>query len=335
MMQPLAGIAELDTFVAQLPMAIYVCEAPSGLVRMYNHRAAELWGREPTLGKERYCGALRLFRPDGTHLPQSETPMAEVLLFGGQRTDDVVIERPDGSRITVRVHITALRDAQGHLVGAVNAFQDITERKRIEDDSARLAAIVVSAEDAIISKTLDGQITSWNRAAEAMFGHTEPEVIGKSITIIIPPDRLHEEEIILSRLRRGEAIDHFETERLAKDGQRIQISLSVSPIRDRYGRIIGASKVARNITDRKLYEREREKLLANERRARAEAQDGEACSLEPAVRRFGQGGSRRRSGIDRSNAVGVHRHGRCSPVSRSTYVRLAGKTHGQALSGIP
>jgi PAS domain S-box-containing protein len=273
MMQPLAGIAELDTLVAQLPMAIYVCDAPGGLVRMYNHRAAELWGREPALGKERYCGALRLFRPDGAHLPHSETPMAEVLLFGGQRTDDVVIERPDGSRITVRAHISALRDAQGHLVGAVNAFQDITERKRIEDDSARLAAIVVSAEDAIISKTLDGQITSWNRAAELMFGHTEPEVVGKSITIIIPPDRLHEEEVILSRLRRGEAIDHFETERIAKDGQRIHISLSVSPIRDRYGRIIGASKVARNITDRKLYERERETLLANERRARAEAQE--------------------------------------------------------------
>jgi two-component system, chemotaxis family, CheB/CheR fusion protein len=273
MMQPLAGIAELDTLVAQLPMAIYVCDAPGGLVRMYNHRAAELWGREPALGKERYCGALRLFRPDGAHLPHSETPMAEVLLFGGQRTDDVVIERPDGSRITVRAHISALRDAQGHLVGAVNAFQDITERKRIEDDSARLAAIVVSAEDAIISKTLDGQITSWNRAAELMFGHTEPEVVGKSITIIIPPDRLHEEEVILSRLRRGEAINHFETERIAKDGRRIHISLSVSPIRDRYGRIIGASKVARNITERKLYEREREMLLASERRARAEAQE--------------------------------------------------------------
>jgi PAS domain S-box-containing protein len=273
MMQPLVRIAELNMLVAQLPIAVCVCEAPSGLVRIYNRLAAELWGREPTHGTEKYCGALRLFRVDGTHLPHSETPMAEVLLFGGQRRDDVVIERPDGSRITIRVNVTALRDTQGHLIGAVNVFQDITERKLIEDDAARLAAIVVSAEDAIISKTLDGYITSWNRAAEAMFGHSEPEVIGKSITIIIPPDRLHEEEVILGRLRRGEAIKHFETERLTKDGRRIQISLSVSPIRDRYGRIIGASKVARNITERKLYEREREMLLASERRARAEAQE--------------------------------------------------------------
>lgn len=272
MSEPFARIATLDTVIAQLPIAVCVCEAPSGLIRTYNRRAAELWGREPILGHERYCGAVRLFRPDGTPLPHIETPMAEVLLFGGQRTDDVIVERPDGSRITVRVEVTALRDAQGHLVGAVNAFQDVTERKKTEDDAARLAAIV-NAEDAIISKTLDGQITSWNRAAEAMFGYTEPEVIGKSITIIIPPDRLHEEDVILGRLRRGEAIDHFETERLTKDGRRIPISLSVSPVRDRYGRIIGASKVARDITDRVRYERERERLLATERRVRAEAQE--------------------------------------------------------------
>jgi PAS domain S-box-containing protein len=267
-----AGIAEMKALIAQLPIAVYVCEAPSGLLRLYNRRAAELWGREPTLGEQRYCGALRLFRPDGTHLPHAETPMAEVLLFGGERNDDVVIERPDGSRITVRVNITALRDSQGHIVGAVNAFQDVTERTKAEDDAAHLAAVIVSADDAIISKLLDGRITSWNRAAERMFGYTEGEVLGKSITIIIPPDRLHEEEVIIQRLTRGESIEHFETERVAKDGRILQLSLSVSPIRDRRGRIVGASKVARDISEKRRFEREREELLARERVARADAE---------------------------------------------------------------
>ncbi len=266
------GIAELKALIAQLPIAVYVCEAPSGLVRLYNQRAVELWGREPTLGEQRYCGALRLFRPDGTHLPHAETPMAEVLLFGGERSDDVVIERPDGSRITVRVSISGLRDPKGHIVGAVNAFQDVTERKKLEDDAARLAAVIVSADDAIISKSLDGRIMSWNRGAEVMFGYREGEVLGKSITIIIPPDRLHEEEVIIRRLTRGETIEHFETERVSKDGRTIPISLSVSPIRDRHGRVVGASKVARDITDRRRLEREREESLVRERAARTEAE---------------------------------------------------------------
>jgi PAS domain S-box-containing protein len=262
---------DLRALIDQLPIAVYVCEAPSGLVCLYNRRAAELWGREPTLGEQRYCGALRLFRTDGTHLPNAETPMAEVLLFGGERNDDVVIERPDGSRITVRVSITALRDPQGRISGAINAFQDVTERKKAEDDAARLAAVIASADDAIIGVSLDGRITSWNRGAQAMFGYAEDEVVGKPITLIIPPDRFYEEDVIIGRLTRGEAIQHFETERLAKDGRTIEISLSVSPIRDRQGRIVGVSKVARDVSDKRRLEREREELLRRERGARDEA----------------------------------------------------------------
>jgi PAS domain S-box-containing protein len=265
-------MTDLRALIDHLPIAVYVCEAPSGLVRLYNQRAAELWGREPALGEQRYCGALRLFRTDGTHLPHAETPMAEVLLFGGERNDDVVIERPDGSRITVRVSITALRDPQGRISGAISAFQDVTERKKTEDDAARLAAVVASAADAIIGVSLDARITSWNRGAQGMFGHAEDEVLGKSITLIIPPDRLYEEDVIIGRLSRGEAIHHFETERVAKDGRLIAISLSVSPIRDRQGRIVGVSKVARDITDQRRLEREREDLLQRERGARDEAE---------------------------------------------------------------
>jgi PAS domain S-box-containing protein len=119
---------------------------------------------------------------------------------------------------------------------------------------AQLAAVVESADDAIISKDLNGIITSWNSAAERMFGHTAAEAVGRPITIIIPPDRLHEEVEILSRLRRGEAIRHFETERVRKDGQRVPISLAISPMRDRNGRVIGASKIARDITERRRSE---------------------------------------------------------------------------------
>jgi PAS domain S-box-containing protein len=119
------------------------------------------------------------------------------------------------------------------------------------DDAARLAAIVDSAEDAIVGKTLDGVITSWNRAAELLFGYTAAEAVGNPITLIIPPDRHAEEKQILSRLRRGEFIEHFETERLAKDGRLIPISLSISPVRNAHGDLIGASKIARDISDRR------------------------------------------------------------------------------------
>lgn len=128
------------------------------------------------------------------------------------------------------------------------------DRTGVEEARALLAAIVASSDDAIVSKTLDGVITSWNGGAVRLFGYTPAEAIGKNICLIIPPDRLHEERDILARLRRGERIEHFETIRVAKDGRKLDISLTVSPVRDGGGRIIGASKVARDITDRKHVE---------------------------------------------------------------------------------
>jgi PAS domain S-box-containing protein len=132
---------------------------------------------------------------------------------------------------------------------------------------ARLASLVASAEDAIVSKTLEGRITSWNRAAERMFGYLEGEVLGKSIRLIIPPDRLFEEDEILRKLRLGESIEHYETVRVTRDGNLIPISLTVSPIRASDGRIVGASKIARDISERKRLETEREELRQRERAA--------------------------------------------------------------------
>src|SRR3954463_4882036 len=128
------------------------------------------------------------------------------------------------------------------------------------DPTLRLAAIVESSDDAIVSKDLNGIITSWNRGATELFGYTAEEAIGQSITIVIPPERLSEEDMVLGRIRRGERIDHFDTVRRRKDGTLVPISLTVSPIRDVHGVIIGASKIARNISHRRQIEAELQEL---------------------------------------------------------------------------
>src|SRR5579862_6858946 len=143
-----------------------------------------------------------------------------------------------------------IRDKDGTIVGAMNFFHDITEQRNAEQASALLAAIVDSSDDAIISKNLDGVIMSWNKGAERIFGHLAEDAVGKHITLIIPKDRHEEETNILERLRRGERVDHFETVRIRKDGQFVDVSITISPIKDAHGRIIGASKVARDITER-------------------------------------------------------------------------------------
>src|SRR3954467_5832671 len=127
-----------------------------------------------------------------------------------------------------------------------------------EEGRARLAAIVESSDDAIVSKTLEGIITSWNKGAERIFGWREDEVIGRPITLIIPKDRLEEEPKILARMRVGERVDHFETIRQTKDGRLINVSVTISPMRDQQGHIIGASKIARDITTQKRFQQELE-----------------------------------------------------------------------------
>ena len=142
----------------------------------------------------------------------------------------------------------------GHMI--LLAFQDITERKKAEAAKVTLAAIIESSDDAIISKDLNGIVMSWNRGAERIFGYEERDIIGKPVSLLIPLDRHSEESAILDRIRRGEPIEHYETVRRRKDGGLLDISLSVSPIRDAEGRIIGASKIARDITRRKQIETE-------------------------------------------------------------------------------
>jgi PAS domain S-box-containing protein len=236
------------------PMAAYAVRAPDGVIAWFNSRAAELWGRVPVIGDtdERFCGAYRLYHTDGTHMAHCDTPVALALKTGiSVHEQEVVIERPGGSRVTVSVHIDPIRDENGAIVGVVNFFDDITERKRAEDVQRRLAAIVESSDDGIVSKDLNGIITSWNAGAQQIFGFAPEEAIGQAITLIIPAELQHEEKQILSRLRNGERIDHYETIRVKKDGSRLHVSLTISPLRNSEGRVVGASKIVRDITEQK------------------------------------------------------------------------------------
>jgi PAS domain S-box-containing protein len=240
-----------------LPMAAYAIRAPDGVIAWYNSRAAEIWGRAPVIGEtdELFSGAHKLYHPDGTYMAHCDTPMAVAMRTGkSEHKQEVVIERPDGSRVTVSMHIDPIRDKDGTIVGVVNFFQDITQSKLADRATRLLAAIVDSSDDAIISKTLHGVITSWNKGAERIFGYLPEEAVGRNIALIIPEDRLEEEANIIQRLRRGERIEHYETVRKRKDGTRADISLTISPLKDDDGRIVGASKIARDITERKLAE---------------------------------------------------------------------------------
>jgi len=133
----------------------------------------------------------------------------------------------------------------------LGTIEDLTERERAEQAQAYLAAIVTSSNDAIVSKTLEGAITTWNAGAERMFGYTAEEIIGHSIRCLIPPELRDEEDRILGRIKAGERVERYETVRLTKDGHRFPVSLTISPIKDAAGKIIGASKIARDITERR------------------------------------------------------------------------------------
>jgi PAS domain S-box-containing protein len=180
--------------------------------------------------------------------------------------------RKDGRRITVSVSISPIRDAGGAVIGVAKIARDITATRQAQTAQATLAAIVESSDDAIIGKTLEGVIVAWNEGASRMFGYAAEEIIGRSILTLLPPERHPEEARILGAIRRGERIDHFETERVAKDGRVIPVSLAVSPIKDANGVTVGAAKIARDISMRRGLERERDVVLERERAARAEAE---------------------------------------------------------------
>jgi len=246
-----------------LPAAIYTTDA-AGRITFYNDAAAALWGCRPEIGKSEFCGSWKLYWMDGTPMPHDECPMAVALKEQRPiRGMTAVAERPDGTRVTFVPYPTPLFDAAGNLVGGINMLVDVTETNRADWNQQRLASIVESSDDAIISKDLNGIFTSWNAGAERLFGYTAAEAIGKPATMLIPPDREDEEPRILDSIRRGDKIDHYETVRRRKDGSLIDISLTVSPIRNLQDKIVGASKIARDISERRRAQ-EQQKLILGE-----------------------------------------------------------------------
>ncbi|MBD9375587.1 PAS domain S-box protein [Rhizobium sp. ARZ01] len=247
--------------IEALPGAVYTTDA-EGRITSYNPAAAELWGRKPALGSDAWCGSWRMYRPDGTILPHDECPMAIALKEKRAiEGTEAVAERPDGVRVPFLAYPTPLRDASGKVTGAVNMLVDITERKQAEAVAQRLAAIVESSDDAIISKSLMGTVTSWNTGAERLFGYAANEIVHKSIMTLVPPDRHDEELGILERVGRGDHIQHYETLRRRKDGTLVWVSLTVSPLRNSAGRVIGASTIARDMTERRRADEHRKTLM--------------------------------------------------------------------------
>ena len=257
-----APVITNQSLLEALPVAVYLTDA-EGRITYYNPAAVELWGGAP--GPNAYwCGSWKLFRLDGSPLPHDECPMAVALKKKRPvRGVEAILERPDGSRVIFAPYPTPLFDDSGQLTGAINMLMDVTKERDSAESANRLAAVVSSSDDAIVSKTLQGVVTSWNPGAERIFGYTAEEMVGRHITTIIPPELHEEEERIIAQLARGERIDHYETVRIAKDGRRVDISLTVSPIRDSAGRIVGASKVARDVSERKRAE-ETQRLLLDE-----------------------------------------------------------------------
>ena len=256
------GALAPDALLA-LPAAIYLTD-PDGRITFYNQAAVDMWGVRPQLGKSEWCGSWRLYWPDGRPRPHNECPMAVALRTRqAVRGAEAIAERPDGTRVPFLAYPTPLFDATGAMVGAVNMLIDTSDQTEIERAQQLLAAIVESSDDAIVSKDLTSIVRTWNRAAERLFGYTAEEMIGQPITRLIPAEMQNEETEILRRIRAGERLEHYDTVRRRKDGTLVDVSLTVSPVRNRRGEIVGASKIARDVSEQRRAQ-EQQRLLLRE-----------------------------------------------------------------------
>ncbi|HKD04930.1 MAG TPA: PAS domain S-box protein [Bryobacteraceae bacterium] len=211
----------------------------SGAQRLYGYSEAEMIGQP-----------MSLLLPEGR--PDEETEILDRIARGETVEHlDTVRRKKDGSAIEVSLTISPILDREGRIAGVSHIARGITERRRAHRQLQQFAAIIESSEDAIISKTLDGTILTWNPGAERTYGYSAEEVIGRSMTILLPPDRPDEEAEILARIARGDRVAHFETTRRRKSGEVIDVSLTISPIRDATGTIVGASHISRNVTERR------------------------------------------------------------------------------------
>lgn len=241
----------LSATLTSIGDAVIVTDA-EGRITTFNAEAERLTGFTSSETVGRPLAAVFKIVDKATRAVQ-ESPVEKVRRLGTAAglLDHTILVAKNGREIPIDNSAAPIRQRDGPLVGAVLVFRDVSDRIKNAETSARLAAIVSSSEDAIIGKDLNGTILSWNTAAERIFGYTASEAVGRPISLIIPEDRQTEERIILDRIRRGESVGHFDTVRRRKGGDMVEISLTVSPIRNLEGETIGASKIARDITKRK------------------------------------------------------------------------------------
>lgn len=244
----------------------------NGIVSSWNDGARRIFGydAEEMIGQP----ILRIIPPELHY----EEDFILTKIRSGERIDhfETIRMKKNGERFPISVTISPIKDEGGTVVGASKIVRDISERRRLDESRHRLAAIVESADDAIISKDLNGIITSWNNGARRLFGYEQEEMVGQSILKLIPDDLMHEEDEILRRLRAGDKIEHYWTTRVSKMGDLREVSITVSPILNSEGEVIGASKIARDVSDQKKVERlaiEAEKIATTGRMAAAIAHE--------------------------------------------------------------
>lgn len=229
----------------------------NGIITAWNRAAERVFGHTAS---EAVGQSIRLIVPaDLQH--EEDDALSRVRAGESVEHYETVRKTKTGDLVQISLTVSPIRTPDGTLIGASEIARDITQTRRLERDARHFAAIVESSEDAIVSKDLNSIVTSWNAAATRMFGYAADEVIGESVRLIIPHDRQHEEDDVLRRIRAGQRIEHFETIRRAKDGTLVPVSLTISPIRNQGGAVIGASKIARDISERIRADEERRRLL--------------------------------------------------------------------------
>jgi PAS domain S-box-containing protein len=264
------GAELLRTTLASIGDAVITTDA-AGCIRSMNAMAENLTGWQAEEARGQPLDAAFTIVNEANH-EQVENPALRVVKHDEivRLTGPTILMGRSGEGRPIDYNAAPIRSIAGKIIGCVLVFKDVTERRRTEKESASqlanarlLASIVESSDDAIISKSLEGVIQSWNAAAERLFGYTPDEAVGRHISLIIPPDRLAEEDHIIASLKAGRRVDHFETVRRRKDGRSILVSLTISPVKDETGRVIGASKTARDVTGQRQAE-ERERVLLAE-----------------------------------------------------------------------
>jgi len=245
-----------------LPVPVFICDT-DGNVHFYNDSLAKLWSTPLAVGQSIFAGYARFYKHTGM-IMQSAEPFLRSAYKDGRKLDgeEFTLQLSAGVTRAVMLYASPVNKG-GELAGSINTIIDTTDQKSGEEKEAMLAAIIESSEDAVISKTLDGIISSWNRSAELMYGYTSEEAVGQPMTMIVPEDRYNEEYEILNKIRSGDRIEHYETFRLTKSREEIPVSLTVSPINNKQGEIIGASNVARDISKQKQSEESLQRYAEN------------------------------------------------------------------------